>query len=141
MMLVYIDNCCFNRPFDDQRQFRIYLETQAKLYIQQQIIDGHLKLAWSYVLDYENAFNPFDDRKNTIDKWRLIAELLILESGNIIENAKEMVTYGIKNKDALHIACAVEAECNYFLTTDDGILNKISSYKEVKIMNPVNFVK
>jgi len=31
---IYLDNCCFNRPYDDQKQLRIYLETQAKLHIQ-----------------------------------------------------------------------------------------------------------
>ena len=33
-MRVYLDNCCFNRPFDDQSQLRIRLETEAKLDIQ-----------------------------------------------------------------------------------------------------------
>jgi len=36
-MRVYLDNCCYNRPYDDQTQMRINLETQAKLYIQQLI--------------------------------------------------------------------------------------------------------
>ena len=31
---IYLDNCCFNRPYYDQSQLKIYLETQAKLYIQ-----------------------------------------------------------------------------------------------------------
>jgi len=29
-MRVYLDNCCYYRPFDDQKQIAIYLETQAK---------------------------------------------------------------------------------------------------------------
>ena len=33
-MRVYLDNCSYNRPYDDQSQMRIHLETQAKLYIQ-----------------------------------------------------------------------------------------------------------
>jgi hypothetical protein len=36
-MRVYLDNCCYNRPYDNQSQLRISLETQAKLYIQQLI--------------------------------------------------------------------------------------------------------
>jgi hypothetical protein len=28
--LIYLDNCCFNRPFDDQTQIVIYLETISK---------------------------------------------------------------------------------------------------------------
>jgi hypothetical protein len=26
---IYLDACCFNRPFDDQTQSRIYLEAQT----------------------------------------------------------------------------------------------------------------
>lgn len=30
-MKIYLDNGCFNRPFDDQSRIRIMLETEAKL--------------------------------------------------------------------------------------------------------------
>ena len=33
-MKVYLNNCCYNRPYDDQTQIRIHLETEAKLHIQ-----------------------------------------------------------------------------------------------------------
>ena len=52
---LYLDNCCFNRPYDNQEQLKIYLETQAKLAIQEQIITGKYELIWSYILEYENA--------------------------------------------------------------------------------------
>lgn len=28
-MRVYLDNCCYNRPYDDQSQMRIHLETDS----------------------------------------------------------------------------------------------------------------
>ena len=28
-MIVYLDNCCYNRPFDDQTQERVHLESEA----------------------------------------------------------------------------------------------------------------
>ncbi len=31
---IYLDNCSLNRPFDNQEQMKIRLETEAKLYIQ-----------------------------------------------------------------------------------------------------------
>jgi hypothetical protein len=31
---IYLDVCTFNRPFDEQAQMKIRLETEAKLYIQ-----------------------------------------------------------------------------------------------------------
>lgn len=39
-MEIYLDNCCFNRPYDNQSFVQIELETQAKLYIQYQIKQG-----------------------------------------------------------------------------------------------------
>ena len=30
-MRVYLDNCCYNRPFDDQSQVRVRVETISKL--------------------------------------------------------------------------------------------------------------
>ncbi len=41
---------------------RIRLESEAKLEIQQRIKDRKIELAWSYVLDYENQANPFEER-------------------------------------------------------------------------------
>jgi hypothetical protein len=69
-MRVYMDNCCFNRPFDVQTQTRVRLETEAKLEIQQRIKDKSIELAWSYLLDYENQANPFDERREAIARWR-----------------------------------------------------------------------
>ncbi|MCF8219502.1 MAG: hypothetical protein K9I29_09505 [Bacteroidales bacterium] len=69
-MLIYLDNCSFNRPFDNQKQIRIRIESEAKLYIQEQISSGKLKLAWSYILDFENSANPFPERKESINNWK-----------------------------------------------------------------------
>lgn len=57
-MLIYIDICCFNRPFDDQSQLMVRLQTEAKLYVQEMIRRGDYKLAWSAVIDLENNANP-----------------------------------------------------------------------------------
>lgn len=65
---IYLDNCCFNRPFDNQRQVRIHIETEAKLYLQREIENGNLLRVWSYILDYENAANPYEIRQISIKK-------------------------------------------------------------------------
>jgi predicted nucleic acid-binding protein len=139
-MKIYLDNCCFNRPFDDQSQIRIQLESQAKLYIQEQIKNGEIELVWSYILDYENSFNPFEERKLVIQKWRDKAKQDIIENPTILETAKELSSLGIKCKDALHIACAIYAGCDYFLTTDDEVLKKLKNYNEIAVVNPFTFI-
>ena len=59
---VYLDICCFNRPYDDQTQMRIQFETAAKLIIQSLIVEKQMDFAWSYVLEFENARNPFPEK-------------------------------------------------------------------------------
>jgi len=67
MLKIYLDNCCFNRPFDDQKQIKIRLEAETKLFIQEKITRNEFKLVWSYMLDFENYYNPFKERKNSIE--------------------------------------------------------------------------
>jgi len=139
MYRVYLDNCCFNRPYDDQTYLTIYLESEAKTFIQKEILEGKIELAWSYILDFENDVNPYEARKNAISEWRDIAIIDINVSKEIIELSKSIIQKGIKKKDALHIACAIKANCDYFLTTDKKILNK--NISEIIIINPVDFIR
>jgi hypothetical protein len=61
-MRIYLDNCAFNRPFDDQNQLRIRLESETKLYLQEKVQSGKIELVWSYMLDIENDQNPFREK-------------------------------------------------------------------------------
>jgi hypothetical protein len=140
-MKIYLDNCCFNRPFDDQSQLRIRLEAEAKLKIQEDISMGIHELAWSYILDYENSRNPFQERKRQISKWRNYAKDDIEESWKLIEIANRILTTGAKKSDALHIACAMRAKSDYFLSTDDGIIKKANLIQEINITDPIGFIK
>lgn len=45
MLKIYFDNCCLNRPFDDQTQVRIRLEAEAVLLILSRIEYGE----WAWV--------------------------------------------------------------------------------------------
>lgn len=138
-MKIYLDNCCYNRPFDDQSQMKIHLETQAKLYIQSKIKDGVYDLVWSYILDYENAKNPYEEKKLAISPWRNIAsECITEETEDILLFAESLASKGIKTYDALHIACAVNSNCEYYLTTDKKLLN--TPIPEIKIVSPIIFV-
>ena len=140
-MRIYLDNCCFNRPFDDQAQLRIRLESEAKLRIQEDIRSGIYQLIWSYILDYENSKNLFRERREQIVKWRVYSEADIEENERIGDIAFRISQHGIKKMDSLHIACAIEAEADYFLSTDDGILKKASLVQDIQITDPIGFIK
>jgi hypothetical protein len=44
----------------------VRLEAEAKLCIQEHIRSRALELVWSYMVDFENAANPFEERRTTI---------------------------------------------------------------------------
>ena len=139
--LLYLDNCMFNRPYDNQLFIRIRLETEAKLYIQKQIFNGVYTLIWSFILDYENEYNPYTYRKNEISKWKGIAKQNVKYSDDIVTKAEYLQQFGLKSKDALHIASAIYSKCDCFLTTDDKILNKNKHIEEIEIISPIRFIE
>ncbi len=139
-MRLYLDSCCFNRPFDDQQMLTIRLETEAKLHIQAAIRSGEYNLGWSYVLNYENGANPLGERRTEIQRWEEIANSFTAETPAILKRMNEILETGIKPLDALHIACAEALNCEYFLTVDKGILKKAKTISGIDILSPVDFV-
>ena len=140
-MRIHLDNCCFNRPFDDQGQTRVRLETEAKLCIQENIRGGALELAWSYIIDSENEANPFEERRTVVTEWKLYATIDIEETTEVLQKANALVALGLKAKDALHLSCAIAAECRHFLTTDDKILKCDTDIQEIQVSDPTSFVR
>ena len=140
-MKIYLDNCCFNRPFDDQSQIRIRLESEAKLKIQEEIRSGKFQLVWSYILDYENNQNPYQERKVRIKKWKEYAISDIEETYELIETASLLNQKGIQKIDSLHLACAILSKCEYFLTTDNEIFRRAKQIDDINIDDPIGFIK
>lgn len=136
---IYLDNCCFNRPYDDLESITIRFEAEAKFDIQRQILYGELELAWSYIMDYENSLNPFTDKREAIALWKNLAAVDVGVSEKNVILAKEIVLQGVKKKDSLHIASAIIAECHYFITTDKKLLNK--SFEQISVVNPLDFIR
>lgn len=139
---IYLDNCSYNRPYDDQTQMRIYLETQAKLHIQEMIRQNKIELVTSYVLDFENSNNRSKQKKAAIEKFMKENAVFYVSNKNeedIAKIADTVMRTGIKEKDAYHVACAVMAECNYFVTTDDRLLKYQS--EKIKLVTPGEFIR
>lgn len=136
---VYLDNCCYNRPYDDQTQIRISLETQAKLHIQKLIVEKKINLVYSYISVYENSKNPNLARRLSITDFFDQATVFVdaLKSDEVIAIASGIMKTGIKKMDALHVASAIVGKADYFLTTDMRLL-KYSTDK-IHIINPIDF--
>ncbi|MBR1439345.1 MAG: hypothetical protein IJ587_12510 [Synergistaceae bacterium] len=141
-MKIYLDNCCFNRPYDMQSSFRISLETQAKLYIQEEIRKGHHELVCSYMLVYENSQNRDAMRKAAIKSYQdnFCSYYVPFTREKILqEKITEIMSFNISFKDAVHVACAIYAECDYLITTDIRLQRRYKG-TEIKIVNPLEFI-
>jgi len=138
-MRVYLDNCCFNRPYDEQVSAVIRMETDAKLHVQELIRSGEIELCWSFILDYENAANPFEEVRDRIGEWKNFAVADCALSDEIAEKATQLMELGLRQMDASHVSCAMYLNADYFLTTDKKILNK--PITGISILNPIDFLR
>ena len=135
-MRIYLDLCCFNRPYDDQSQTRIRLETEAKLVLQQKVRDGQCQLVWSAILDYENEKSPFPEHRKAIAQWRRLAVSHVRADDAVLENARNLQTQGLTAFDALHVASAMRAGAELFVSTDDRLIRKLRVQRDIKALLP-----
>lgn len=141
-MRIYLDTNIYNRPFDDQPQVKIRLETIAIFSILQKIQNKELKLIWSFMIDYENSLNPYDDVRQEIEMAVSLAFKNIRPDETILNAAKEFESKGIKPRDSIHLACALNGEAEYFLTCDDKLIKRASALDiNIKVINPLRFIE
>lgn len=140
-MKIYLDNCCYNRPFDDQTQERIHLESEAILTVLQRGQSGIYTIVGSDVLQLEIERMHDVVKKQQVKDLYKVSDTHILYTKEIKERAKEIRKQSkIKTFDSLHIASAEMGEVDVMLTTDDK-LEKMSGKLDLKIrvMNPLKF--
>ena len=139
-MRVYLDNCCYNRPFDEQTQLKVRLETEAKLRVQAMMRDGEVEYVWSDILSQEVFDNPFPHRREKILEWRHGAVCTVEMTTDVIADADGLAEKGLKAADALHVASAAAVDCDCFITTDIRLLRCIRQFKVTRILNPMEFL-
>jgi hypothetical protein len=140
-MVIYLDSCCYNRPYDTADQLTVVLEAQCKLYIQQLVKDGLITLVSSYMVRYESSQNPYAERRENIEAYiRQYSSVYVSDERKeeIEQTAADIVRTGVKFKDACHVASAIYAKCDYFITTDKRLLKYKSP--QIKLVTPIEFV-
>lgn len=139
-MKIYLDTSVYNRPFDDQTQPRIWLETLSLALILQFVESGEAVLVNSSVLEFENSRNPFALRQDWVNRCLRLSTEYQTVNESIRKRAEYLERLGLKAFDALHVACAEAAQANYFLTCDDRLISK-GKHLKVRPLNPVEFVQ
>lgn len=142
-MIVYLDTCSIQRPFDDQSQTRIVIEAEAVLGIIDRIESGEIDLLSSEILQLETEENPNPvGRRFALDVLGLSTRRVEVDD-EIESAARTYKTSGIQPYDALHLASAVEGEADVFCTTDDELYQagQTVDTKETDVLTPVELIK
>ena len=141
MLKIYLDNCCYSRPFDPPANPTIIFETSAKILIQILITNRKVILVNSFVVYEESSAIANKENRKLIINFLNKAEIYIAKDklDETFKIANEIIKTGVKYMDASHISCAIIADCDYFITTDKRLLK----YKtdKIKIINPVDFIR
>ena len=120
-MRLYLDICCLKRPFDDQAQPRIRIETEAVL----GLLAGdasQVTFVRSVAHDLENEQNPLAWRAQRVRAWLAERPLVDPKAVALRVRTAELMASGLRGFDALHLACAEAAVVDVFVTCDDRLL-------------------
>lgn len=96
-MLIYLDVCCLNRPFDNQEQERIHLEAEAVLLILSRCQSGEWVLLGSEAIDAEIAKTPDTERKDKAMLLNSLATTKVEIDPKIESRAREFIKFSGAN--------------------------------------------
>ncbi len=144
MTRVYLDNSVINRPFDDQSQERIRLETEAIILLLSRLERQEWIWLGSQALEIEIDQTPDADRQSRLRRVTEFVSLIIEIGGQEVKRANELQKLGFVGFDAVHLACAESGNADVFLTTDDRLLKlakRLAQKLRVKVENPLDWMK
>ena len=140
-MKLYLDVCCWNRPFDDQSQNRVRLEAEAVLSILELAQADEVEIISSGIIGDELSEMPDRERREKVELLLALATARTALTPAIEERAVELQKQSISSFDALHLAAAESARSDYFLTTDEDLVRKAKrAGLKVKVENPAKWL-
>ncbi len=141
LVKVYLDVCCLCRPFDDQKNPRIHLESEAVKEILTRCTRDWTLVA-SDAVTFEISRIPDRTRMKKVQNLADLAKEHVPLSPAVTRRYHELTGMGIDAPDALHLACAESAGA-VLLTTDDVIIRIIKRQSHqipIDVRNPVEWL-
>jgi predicted nucleic acid-binding protein len=143
-MKIYLDTCCLNRPFDDQGQERIRLETEAMMIILARLSRKEWSWLGSQALEIEIDRAPDIEQRSRLKRVSDFVRQSVVIGKKELQRAGELEAIGFIGFDAVHLACAESGGADIFLSTDDRLLKRAKRFSKkihVKVMNPLDWLK
>ena len=131
-MKIYFDNCSIQRPLDDKNQLRIAIESEIILGIFELVESEKIELLSSEVLIFEAGRITNVFRKEHTFRVLGKSKQVIRLDDEIENRAEELISFGIKPIDALHLSSAEKIKADYFCTCDDKFLKKAGKINGIR---------
>lgn len=143
-MRIYLDTCCYNRPFDDPANERVRIEIAAIQIIMARVGSGEWKLIGGDALSSEIMQNEdFERRRGALLLLSRAAEWVELSS-DVLELGSKFESCGVRGMDSLHLASATKAGADVFLTVDSRLYRrarKLQNPRPVATMLPAEWLE
>ncbi len=136
---MYLDICCFKRPFDDASLERVRREAEAVAAVLDSAEAGRIQIVRSPAHDFENERSPREDRRLATRLWLESATVHVSHSSGAAERAVAVAALGFAPLDALHLAFAEQSQARWFVTTDDRLLKRAQTHQaslRVQVLKP-----
>ena len=139
---IYMDNCCYNRVFDDRSYANVYLEENSVLMILELVENGYIDLCGSKVLRSEMFAVQDEFKRNQLLSMYKLCKEEIKVTEEIAKRATEIRNKSnIRLMDSLHLACAEQMSVEVLLTTDKKFMNNANRIPaKIKVMNPTSWL-
>jgi predicted nucleic acid-binding protein len=143
-MKIYLNVSCLNRPFDDQQQTRIRLESAAIAAILERIDDGQWTHISSDMAVIEIEAIPDTERQARVRRLLPNPRNIRRLAATTFRRADELGKLGFKPADAVHVAAAEESRVDVLLSCDDRFCRLGAPTKgqlRVEVANPLDWLK
>lgn len=130
-MRIYLDNCCLQRPLDNQTHPRVRIETEAVFGILAAVQVKELFMVGSEALDYEVGRIPDEARRNEVFAVLALASEYLKVTDAVENLALTFEQRGVLAMDAVHLALASIAKVDFFCTCDDQLFKKAQSFLDL----------
>lgn len=141
-MHLYLDCCCYNRPFDDLSQSRVNYESDAIFFILKSAVNGENIILGSTILDIEiNRIRNDNKKRHVLNLYKSASKFIPLTDE--IEKFAEKIRSdsSVHFEDSLQIASAELGGADIFLTTDDKLIRACKNLSlNMRVVNPLDYV-
>jgi len=141
-MKFYLDNCCYNRPYDDQRQEKIHLEGEAILAMISKCKQNNDVIIGSPALDFEiDNIENIEKKEKVKIFYNQTITIKADYTTEIFTRVQELHKQtSIRTLDIFHLSIAELNGADILFTTDIRFEKAVSKLNlNIKVINPLKY--